>query len=420
MEETLNDPIMTEQPAAPGAGRPITVIAPREAGREPGSRFEEVLESALDGRGWRRVEKEEELQALLTKRDTQGAGEPEGEPLLFALSLGETGINLEYIRMLRFFREHTRALEGCVGGVLVDGRSDLYTKSVARELVFTANRAGCAFVGRPLVEGTKTLSNFSIVARNMDTDLMSAYKKSAAILTDEILDFRRPVSERPSLLVLHASSHPNSNTFALWEELKRFLPDFEITEIGLRNGTVSDCSGCPYKMCLHFGENESCFYGGVMVEDVYPAVKRADAVLMLCPNYNDALSANLTAFINRLTALFRIIRFYDKALFAIVVSGYSGSDIVAEQLIAALNMNKTFYLPARFALMETANAPGAAMRLPGIHERLRAFAAHMRRTLTVRDLCSDAGLKPRSQTAQKSAGPPDARKETDRCARKIL
>lgn len=399
MEEAVTQSIMTEQTAARTPGRRLTVIAPREEAAAPGSRFEEVLGSALDGREWRRVEKEKELRAFLRERSKRGADEQEEEPLLFALSLGKTGINLEYIRMLRFLREHTNALEGCVGGALVDGRSDLYTKSVARELVFTANRAGCAFVGRPLVEGTKTLSNFSIVARNMDTDLLSAYKKSAAILTDEILEFKRPVSERPSLLVLHASSHPNSNTFALWGELKGFLTDFQITEIGLRNGTVSDCSGCPYKMCLHFGENESCFYGGVMVEDVYPAVKKADAILMLCPNYNDALSANLTAFINRLTALFRIIRFYDKALFAVVVSGYSGSDIVAEQLIAALNMNKTFYLPPRFALMETANAPGAAMKLPGIHERLRAFAAHMRRTLKV---------------------PERSRKETDRSARKIL
>ena len=55
---------------------------------------------------------------------------------------------------------------------------------------------------------------------------------------------------------------------------------------------------------------------------------------MLCPNYNDALSANLTAFVNRLTALFRQTRFYDKALFAIVVSGYSGGDILARQLIS--------------------------------------------------------------------------------------
>ena len=162
------------------------------------------------------------------------------------------------------------------------------------------------------------------------------------------------------------------------------LPEMEIREIGLRNGTLSDCAGCPYKMCLHFGEQGSCFYGGVMVEDVYPAVREADAIVMLCPNYNDALSANLTAFINRLTSLFRTTRFYDKALFAVVVSGYSGSDIVAEQLIAALNMNKTFYLPGRFAMMETANNAGAAMQLPGIEERMNAFAERIRETLLYR------------------------------------
>ena len=87
-------------------------------------------------------------------------------------------------------------------------------------------------------------------------------------------------------------------------------------------------------------------------------MRKADALILMCPNYNDALSANLTAFINRLTALFRQTRFYDKAVFALVVSGYSGSDTVARQLISALNMNKSFYLPPRFALLETANAPG--------------------------------------------------------------
>ena len=91
---------------------------------------------------------------------------------------------------------------------------------------------------------------------------------------------------------------------------------------------------------------------------------------MLCPNYNDALSANLTVFINRLTALFRQTRFYDKALFALVVSGYSGSDLVARQLISAMNMNKSFYLPGRFALLETANDPGEAMGLPGVRDRV--------------------------------------------------
>jgi multimeric flavodoxin WrbA len=102
---------------------------------------------------------------------------------------------------------------------------------------------------------------------------------------------------------------------------------------------------------------------------------------MLCPNYNDSLSANLTAFINRLTALFRQTRFYDKALFAIVVSGYSGGDILARQLIAAMSMNKSFYLPGRFALLETANNPGEGMTAPGIDGRLDAFAQNIRNTL---------------------------------------
>lgn len=345
----------------------ILVIIPRDGSMEINLRLKEVLSYALAGREARFIRTAEEMEAYVT----------EGQParrLLFVLPLGEYGINLEYCRLLRFLREHPGVLDGWVGGVITDGTSDLYTKSAARELVFTANCAGCSFVGRPLVEGTKTLSNFAIVARNMETDLFTAYQKSAAILVREILEFERPGKEAPNLLVLHASSHKSSNTYAIWKAVREKLAGFTVTEIGLRNGTLSDCSGCPYKMCLHFGEKGSCFYGGVMVEDVYPAVRRADAIVMLCPNYNDALSANLTAFINRLTALFRTVRFYDKALFAIVVSGYSGSDIVAQQLIAALNMNKTFYLPGRFAMMETANDAGTAMQLPGIEERIERFA----------------------------------------------
>ena len=263
-------------------------------------------------------------------------------------------------------------------------KNDLYSKSAAKDLVFAANCAGCAFVGRPLVEGTRTLSNYTIVSNNLGTDLMGAYRESAAGLVKEVLGTDCVRKKCPKVLVLHASSHKTSNTYAIWDRVKEQLPEMEIREIGLRNGTLSDCAGCPYKMSLHFGEQGSCFYGGVMVEDVYPAVREADAIVMLCPNYNDALSANLTAFINRLTSLFRTTRFYDEALFAVVVSGYSGSDIVAEQLIAALNMNKTFYLPGHFAMMETANNAGAAMQLPGIEERMNAFAERIRETLLYR------------------------------------
>jgi multimeric flavodoxin WrbA len=130
-------------------------------------------------------------------------------------------------------------------------------------------------------------------------------------------------------------------------------------------------------MCLHFGESGDCFYGGVMVQEVYPAIQEADALLLLCPNYNDALSANLTAGINRLTALYRAASFADKAVFALVVSGYSGGDIVASQVVSAMNMNKGFWLPPRFCLLETANDAGTAVALPGIDERLEEFSENI-------------------------------------------
>ena len=164
----------------------------------------------------------------------------------------------------------------------------------------------------------------------------------------------------------------------LWELVKAGLPpEVEITEICLRNGTIADCVGCSYTTCLHFGERGGCFYGGPMVDEVFPAVRECDALVMLCANYNDALAANLTAFINRLTALYRQARFYDKRLYGLVVSGYSGGDIIARQLISALNMNKSFYLPPRFCLLETANEKGSLAKLPGIARRGMEFAGRM-------------------------------------------
>ncbi len=260
----------------------------------------------------------------------------------------------------------------------MDGASELYTKSIGSELVFTANLAGCTFPGRPLVEGTGSLGNFTILARTMETDRFGAYLRSARELVERVCGFSQPRFERPKLLAVHASSHKTSNTLALWRRVREQIGDrCEISEFNLRNGEISDCSGCPYTMCLHFGEQGGCFYGGVMVDEVFPAIRQANALVMLCPNYNDALSANLTAFINRLTALFRQVRFYDKALFAIAVSGYSGNDIIAKQLICALNMNKTFYLPARFSMLETANSAGDACKLPGIDQRIACFSQQL-------------------------------------------
>lgn len=348
----------------------LIVIYPHPDVQGADIRLDEILCHALEGRQSRTFRRAKELTNLT------------GERLLFALPLGDAGTNIEYVKLLSRLRREPELLKGCTAGLIVDGSSPLYTKSGATELTLAANLAGCAFLGRPLVEGTGSLANFKVQAKQLNTDLLGAYRAAARELADRLEKESFPKPEKPELLVLHASNHHTSNTMALWGEVKTRLGDaFIVTEIGLRNGTLSDCSGCPYTMCLHFGERGGCFYGGVMQDEVYPAVRRCSGVVMLCPNYNDAMSANMTAFINRLTALFRQTRFYDKALFSIVVSGYSGGDIVARQLIAGMNMNKSFYLPGQFSMLETANDPGEALSLPGIGERLDGFSSRIRGTL---------------------------------------
>ena len=343
----------------------ITVV---RLGKALDGRFGQVLRAALRGRSH---------QAVNWLTDPL-----EGQRLLFAVPLNESGVNPAFYRLLAFLRTHPGCLRGSVGGVLVDGPGDLYTKAVGRELVLAASMAGCAFPGRPLVEGTGDLRNFTVQAKNAGCSLAEAYRLAAADLAGRVLDFAPPRRERPRLLVLHASSHRTSNTLALWSRCRERLAEAcAVTEIGLRNGTLEDCAGCPYTMCLHYGEKGDCFYGGVMVQEVYPAVREADAVVLLCPNYNDALSANLTAAVNRLTALYRTTPFTDKAVFAIVVSGYSGGDIVASQIVSALNMNKGFWLPPEFYLLETANDAGTAVALPGIGERLDHFTENILRQL---------------------------------------
>lgn len=344
----------------------LTVYWPAPASSEEGDRLERVLTAALAGRQVQIIRRGEELSQRRYDR------------VLFALSLDEAGQNGEYFRMLGRLRREPELLEGCTGGLIVDGPGELYTKSTAAELALAMNLAGCALVGRPLVEATGSLANFRVQAKNLGTDLPGAYEAAVRELTDQVETYRFPAREHPRLLALHASSYHTSNTMALWGEVRgRLSQRWQVEEIGLRNGTLYDCSGCPYTMCLHFGERGGCFYGGLMPREIYPAVRRSDALILMCPNYNDALSANLTAFINRLTALFRQTRFYDKAVFALIVSGYSGSDTVARQVISALNMNKSFYLPPRFALLETANAPGEALSAPGIQQRLDRFAQRM-------------------------------------------
>ena len=337
----------------------ITVVLPENEASRPLLR---LLEEVLQGQEWTL------------------AAEPEGEPgrrLLFAVALDEGGCNEACYRMLGRLRRQGTGLERCIGALVVTGTGELYTKALARELVLAANQAGCAFLGRPLVEATGSLRNFHTQAALHGTDLHAAYRLAVTDLVER-LRLWSPLPPPRRVLALHASVRATSNTLALWELVRRHLPEeVEVEELSLRNGTISDCVGCSYTTCYHFGERGECFYGGPMVDEVFPAVRRCDTLVMLCANYNDALGANLTAFVNRLTALFRQNRFYDKRLYGLVVSGYSGGDLLAQQLISGLNMNKSFFLPPRFAMLETANDKGSLLRLPGVEDRGLAFARRM-------------------------------------------
>ncbi len=335
------------------------------AGRS--GRLDAVLDRALEGVSCREAAPDEVLR---------------GRRLVFAAALDEFGPGEAFCRLLRALRESPDRLEGSSAVLIVDGAGELDTKAAARALVLAANRAGCAFPGKPLVEGTGSLHNLDVLSRRMALPNAEVYRESARALVRRLLDFSPPRLERPRVLMLHASDHSTSNTLALGGAVRgRLEPEIEFEELSLRNGAVFDCRGCSYTVCSHYAERQSCFYGGSIVEEVYPALMRAGALLLLCPNYNDAVSANLSAFINRLTSLQLFHSLGEKYLYSIVVSGYSGGDLVARQVLGALCLNKGFLLPPRFCLFETANDPGSALAAPGVEARLDAFAAGIREAL---------------------------------------
>ena len=373
----------------------LIVIKPPCGNAERAARMEEVLAYALSNYSYTKIENAEQLDGTDTKNCA----------VLFAVCLTKQGLNIEYYRMLEKIRTNRLAgrFAGSAGGILVDGAGELYTKTLARELVFAANRAGMAFPGKALVEGTGSLYNYETISMLLQTDNLEAYKHQARALVEKILSFQMPEPESRNILVVHAGNRKTSNSLMIWDKVKSRLqpggedlqtdaslqgpslqgpenetkehPDgIAIREIALQNGQIFDCRGCPYETCLHFGENGQCFYGGVMVEQVYPALLEADTVILICPNYNDAVSANIMAFINRLTALFRTNDFSQKRFYAVIVSGYSGGDLVAQQVIGAMNFNKNMILPPDFALIETANTPGSILDLAGIGLRAESFA----------------------------------------------
>lgn len=349
----------------------LTVLLPGEVS----DRLKMMLEHSL---------KEYDLEIIKTSNEISDL---KNKKILFAAELNVTGINIELFKMLEKIKlGGDNFLEGSVGSVVLNSDNEYFTRNIARMIILYANMAGCLFIGRPLTEATGSLKNFSSYQKKYNVDLYEACVEECKKSVKTLADFNAKHFEKPKILALHASNYKTSNTLALWQMVKENLNNqsVEIKEIHIENGSVVDCRGCVYTACKHFSKYTNCFYGGVMVEEVYPAIIESDILIMLCPNYNDSISANMSAVINRLTALFRKVKFYDKYLYSIIVSGHSGSDIIAQQLISALNINKTFMLPPKFALMETANDMGDIYKIEDIEIKAKNFAENIIKTTLIK------------------------------------
>lgn len=325
-----------------------------------------MMSSVLDNSQYSTIQSPEDLGDLKNKK------------ILFVIELNEIGTsnNLNNI-FVKLYNRGRDSLLHSEAAILIHSNYSMFTKTTAQSIVFLANNLGCSFIGRPLVEATGELENYMAMKKVYNMSLQEICLYQCDELGKRFLENNIDKNQIKKLLVLHSSNREISNTLSLWDLVKENLNDIEVNEINVGNGNVLDCKGCTYKTCKHLGKQTRCFYGGIVVEEVYPAILESNSILFICPNYNDMVTANLVATINRLTALYRLTKFYDKSIFSVIVSGYSGGDAIAKQLISSLNMNKTFKLPPYFTLMATANDKGTIKKARNIEDHAKTFAQNI-------------------------------------------
>ncbi len=324
----------------------------------------------------------ENYQLTIIKTIQDIPADLKNKKILFVVELDECGFNILLFEMLLKLKERgDDSLLGSSAAIIIQSPSELFTKSTAQKIIFLTNQMGCRFPGHPVVETTHNFNNFLTWQKTSKLPLIEIYKEQSKKLVKKLTEENLKLINRPKILVLHSSLFKTSNTLMLWKMVKESLSGEDIRELHVENGTVVDCRGCSYKTCIHYSEEKSCFYGGVMVKEILPAIEKADCIIWLCPNYNDAISAKLMAVINRMTVLYKRVKFGNKTIFSVVVSGNSGSDCVAKQLMGALNINKGFRLPPYFTLTATANDPGFVKSIPGINKKAKEFAKDIRREI---------------------------------------
>lgn len=294
---------------------------------------------------------------------------------VMVIELNEIGMNYDVYKFIEgAMKRDKKFFFGSVAGIVVKSNSEYYTKKISSSLIFLLNSMGCRIIGHPLVEAINEYKNFNAWKKVIDKSYEDIFSQMIETLMDRVMEYEEIAVDDPKVLVLHAGTYGKSNTLAFWGMIKENLKTRNLKEFHVDEGTAIDCYGCSYNTCVYYSERGSCFYGGTITEELLPLIEASDVIIWVCPNYNDSISAKLMAVVNRLTVLYKRISFHDKKIFSIIVSGNSGSDSVASQIIGALNINKGFHLPPFFCVTEIASDIGSIYKVGDIKEKAMAFS----------------------------------------------
>lgn len=309
----------------------------------------------------------------------QAVNQLQTEALIILCDLNEIGRDEGIDQLVKVWRK--QSLRGKTIGLICRTQNDWHTKTYSRSMALIMNDLGAVVLGKALVEILPGYHNFSAWKKSSAMTLEEIAKSRVTDLVERLSKFNTMKVHQPKLLVLHSCVERTSNTLALWRltesALKLKKPEIQIRECYLARGSITDCIGCDYKTCTDEAQNLSCVVGGQFVEELMPALEWADAIVWLCPNYNDTISADLIAVINRMSGFYRTRDLSRKAVYAVIVSGNSGTDAVANQLLGSLNLNKGYMLPPQFCLSEIASDPLSVLEKSGVRDKAEAFADNM-------------------------------------------
>lgn len=306
------------------------------------------------------------------------------ERVLLLCSLNEIGRDFDMDQLVRVLklempRQDRRA--SFYLGFAISSDTEFYTKSYARWLALSFSLLGANVIGKPLVEFLPGYVNYKTWKKTLDLSLSEIAQRQVLSLCQRLIEAEHLRLYKPKCLVIHACKEGTSNTLLLWREIAKQVklesPQMAIKEIYMERGSITDCIGCDYETCVSAAKSLDCIVGGQYVDEIMPALDWADIIVWLCPNYNDSISADLMAVINRMSGYYRTRQLSSKRYYGIIVSGNSGSDTVAQQLIGALTLNKGFGLPPYFCMTEIASEPCSILRNEGINQRIQAFSRRL-------------------------------------------